>query len=45
MQKTIIATKKLIVDIDTVNLKFGLFNIENRKMWVFLGILQIYYYK
>lgn len=45
MQKTIIATKKLIADIDTVNLKFGLFNIENRKICVFLGILQIYYYK
>lgn len=44
MQKTIIATQKLIVDIDTVNLKFGLFNVENRKICIFLGILQIYYY-
>ena len=45
MQKTIIATKKLTVDIDTINLKFGLFGIENRKICVFLGILQIYYYR
>ena len=32
MQKTIITSQKLTVDIDTVNLKFGLFNIENRKI-------------
>lgn len=45
MQKTIIATQKLTVDIDAINSKFGLFNIENRKICIFLGILQFYYYK
>lgn len=45
MQKTIIATKRLVVDIDTINLKFGLFNIENRKICIFIGILQIYIYR
>lgn len=45
MQKTIINTQKLTVDIDTVNLKAGVFNVENRKICIFLGALQIYYYK
>lgn len=45
MQKTIISTKKLVVDIDTANFKFGLFKIENRKICVFIGMLQIYYYR
>lgn len=45
MQKTIIKTPKLIVDIDTVNLKFGLYNIGGRKICIFLGLIQIYYYK
>ncbi len=45
MQKTLINTQKLIVDVDTVNLKTGVFNIENKKICIFLGVLQICYYK
>lgn len=45
MQKTLINTQKLIVDVDTVNLKTGVFNIENKKICIFLGVLQIFYYK
>lgn len=45
MQKSILNRSKFIIDIDTVNPKIGFYNIDNRKIYIFLGFIQIYYYK
>ena len=45
MQKTIINKSRFIIDIDTVNSRTGFYNVDNEKICIFLGHIQIYYYK
>lgn len=45
MQKTILNKLRFIIDIDTVNPRIGFYNVDNRKICIFLWFVQIYYYK
>ena len=49
MQREIINASRLIVDLDTVNRKYGIYNVPASprgafKICLFLGIIHIYFY-
>lgn len=43
MQKTILNKPRIVIDIDTVNLRTGFYIIENKKVCIFLGFIQFYF--
>ena len=43
MQKQLLNKGRFILDIDTINPKFGLYNVCGKRC-IFLGIIQIYYF-